>query len=588
VTATISITEVTGLKVGAFTQKYTGTAPPLSPPGTNYQAFDFNNGGSPTYGTFTGVQPGDTYTPSRGYGWQTAVSGYDRGSGGTPATLFQDGAWGYTSGTFQVSMPAGSYDVRVYVGDPYQAWGGLTVTAGAQTAAVDTNVSRFGYVTLYGVPAVGGVVSVTINGGIWVASGVEMALAGSLPAPSATGTPAFPAGGLRLDFNGPSALTAAGFTPAAVAPYPTGGAYGWSGGVGILERAAATLPATLTPDQVKLYQDGAWSQGTAVFQVAVAGSAPTQAYTARVYIGDSFNNWPGITLKIEGNPTPVTADTAARPDWSYILPGGKDVNGDGFLTVTVDGPVWVVNGIDVVKGAAGSLPASAGPAGSPQVAAGGVVAGGAAPVLTADQLAPVVEEALARWEAAGITPEQLALLRAVRYEITDLNATGYLGRTEVNGGVVELDDDGAGRGWFVDHTPADDAEFIAVGPTELTAAVGPAAAGYDLLTVVMHELGHVIGLDSLDPAAASHDLMTAALSVGTRRLAVPSAGWFAAAEGAGATVPAPVGGETVVSASAAEEVAAAAVAAEPVATDAIWYQQAIAGDDELFSGIAVG
>jgi hypothetical protein len=273
-----------------------------------------------------------------------------------------------------------------------------------------------------------------------------------------------------------------------------------------------------------LYQDGAWGTGTNVFQVAVPVNA-TATYAARVYVGDSYNNWPNITLRIEGNPAVVNVDTTAHPFWSYLLGGGADANGDGLLTITVDGPVWVINGIDVKPGTTAGLPASAGPAGSPQLAAGGAVAGGKTPTLTADQLAPVVAEAVARWEAAGVTPDQLAALKGVRYEITDLNATDHLGLTEVNGGVVQLDDDGDGRGWFVDATPADDSEFgTAVGGAELAAKDGPAAAGYDLLTVVMHELGHVIGLDSIDPAVAPHDLMTATLSTGTRRLAVPADG----------------------------------------------------------------
>jgi hypothetical protein len=34
----------------------------------------------------------------------------------------------------------------------------------------------------------------------------------------------------------------------------------------------------------------------------------------------------------------------------------------------------------------------------------------------------------------------------------------------------------------------------------------------------MHELGHVLGLDDLDPAFAPHDLMTQTLGLGVRRL----------------------------------------------------------------------
>ena len=76
---------------------------------------------------------------------------------------------------------------------------------------------------------------------------------------------------------------------------------------------------------------------------------------------------------------------------------------------------------------------------------------------------------------------------------------------------MRLDDDGAGRGWFVDRTPGDDREFGGRGP-----------AGYDLLTVVEHELGHVIGFDDIDTASAPADLMAAHLAPGVRRL--PGAG----------------------------------------------------------------
>jgi hypothetical protein len=38
----------------------------------------------------------------------------------------------------------------------------------------------------------------------------------------------------------------------------------------------------------------------------------------------------------------------------------------------------------------------------------------------------------------------------------------------------------------------------------------------DLLTVVMHELGHVLGFEDLDPKA--HDLMSGALDIGVRHI----------------------------------------------------------------------
>ncbi len=88
-----------------------------------------------------------------------------------------------------------------------------------------------------------------------------------------------------------------------------------------------------------------------------------------------------------------------------------------------------------------------------------------------------------------------------------------------------LDATADGWGWFVDPTPADNAEFAGTaGGQELQALPGsPAFGRMDLLTVVEHELGHVLGLDDLDPGVAAHDLMTSTLGTGTRRLLTPAA-----------------------------------------------------------------
>jgi hypothetical protein len=84
-------------------------------------------------------------------------------------------------------------------------------------------------------------------------------------------------------------------------------------------------------------------------------------------------------------------------------------------------------------------------------------------------------------------------------------------------GAIWIDQDAAGYGWFVDPTPGDNAEFRAVvSGRDFVALPGSAAAGrIDLLTVVVHELGHELGLDdNLDPL----DVMDEALAPGVRRL----------------------------------------------------------------------
>ncbi|MFQ5698489.1 MAG: VPLPA-CTERM sorting domain-containing protein [Myxococcota bacterium] len=59
------------------------------------------------------------------------------------------------------------------------------------------------------------------------------------------------------------------------------------------------------------------------------------------------------------------------------------------------------------------------------------------------------------------------------------------------GGTVEFESSIA---FFVDPTPGDSSEFNAVTPTFLQAQPsGPAAGAFDLLTVALHEVGHILG-----------------------------------------------------------------------------------------------
>ena len=104
----------------------------------------------------------------------------------------------------------------------------------------------------------------------------------------------------------------------------------------------------------------------------------------------------------------------------------------------------------------------------------------------------------------------------VEFRIADLD-DARLGLTL--GTVIWIDVDAAGHGWFVDASPADDVEFSRVGQDgELWAADGsPAGGAMDLLTVVGHELGHVLGLDDHVHSEHAGDIMAAALDTGARR-----------------------------------------------------------------------
>lgn len=97
-------------------------------------------------------------------------------------------------------------------------------------------------------------------------------------------------------------------------------------------------------------------------------------------------------------------------------------------------------------------------------------------------------------------------------------AAGQLGR--VAGTQLVLDRDAAGWGWFVDPTPDEDEEYepAPAGQGGLRARPGgPAEGKMDLLTVLMHEMGHARGEVDLDPGAHGDDVMGAALEAGVRR-----------------------------------------------------------------------
>lgn len=131
-------------------------------------------------------------------------------------------------------------------------------------------------------------------------------------------------------------------------------------------------------------------------------------------------------------------------------------------------------------------------------------AGGTAPhatggaSLSAEQVTPLVTEARARWQAAGVDTSAVA---GIDIRIADLDGT-TLGLA--SGNIIWIDMNAAGWGWFVDPTPWDDSEFTTPGDQGEQNRM-------DLLTVLMHELGHVLGHE--------HDeggVMAETLTAGTR------------------------------------------------------------------------
>ncbi len=138
--------------------------------------------------------------------------------------------------------------------------------------------------------------------------------------------------------------------------------------------------------------------------------------------------------------------------------------------------------------------------------------------LTYAELDPIIDAAVNRWTESTLFDESmLARLDDVTFLIADL--TGDTLALAVDDTVI-IDVDGAGHGWFVDDTPYQDTEFMPQNSDEvLTANEASEAYGdMDLLTVVMHELGHVFGYQDMDPETNDTEIMNETLDEGVRYL----------------------------------------------------------------------
>ncbi len=196
-----------------------------------------------------------------------------------------------------------------------------------------------------------------------------------------------------------------------------------------------------------------------------------------------------------------TSVTASGGTFADLVTTYNHTGGDLVVTLTDSGiNGWIVaDAVRVEFLPTQVLPSGVAPLVESMVSSPALEMSAAAPVneLTMLDALPVVEAAVAYW--SSIDSRAAERLSNVQVIIADLPST-ILGLASMTTPTIWLDLNAGGRGWWL---PVD---------------VAPIDSRVDLLSVVAHELGHVQGLEDLNPVQHADALMSSTLPEGVRRV----------------------------------------------------------------------
>jgi hypothetical protein len=270
---------------------------------------------------------------------------------------------------------------------------------------------------------------------------------------------------------------------------------------------AITASGAVDPDYGISYVPGVLTVSKATTSTVVSSSANPSAFLQSVTFSAT------VTTNAPGSGTPT--GTVTFNDGKGFGSVTVAVNSSGVATFTTSKLTVGTHSITASYNGDTNFTSSASPVLTQMVnkKKALVVASGAASGvsdsarLTQTALAAIVTEAIVLWWEAGIDSQRLAAVSEVHVQISDLPGPD-LGLASP--GLIEIDSDAAGYGWYIDSAPNNASAFS-------PGVVNSGARDHvDLLSVVCHEMGHELGFEHDD----GNDVMAESLAPGVRHVPI--------------------------------------------------------------------